>query len=429
MADILRQSKVLRAAAAPAPVAPAPQADPCDPQFLLARQVDQCRVWEGYLASCASHAKAPEARRLRDMACKVDACDAAFDRVAAADSCADWSGFIESCPGHSGMIAARFGVQLRCEAKPDAPSAPEPVAEPQPGIATAPAPAPAPAPASVAAAAAAAAPESRTSLAEVQRAARAALRARDYSEALRNYRQAADKGDATAQYMVGNFHFRGWGVVRDDTEALRWYRAAAAQGHKGAQLAVDRHATAQTTTAPATGAVTVSIPTVDHRKAPVAALATGSNAQVEAWYRAGKEHYARKAFVAALAEYEKAAAAGLAAAALDLGYMYQNGIGTERDIVQAVNYFHKAAERGNATGLRAMERVIAELTAKNPMQDAFWAVKYLELGGYAYAQKITDREVILRMQRILKGRGLYDGPLDGISGPRTLAAMRRLSPG
>ncbi len=52
------------------------------------------------------------------------------------------------------------------------------------------------------------------------------------------YRLAAEKGDADAQYQLGEMFFLGRGVRQDDEEAVRWYRMAAEQEHDSAQHAI-----------------------------------------------------------------------------------------------------------------------------------------------------------------------------------------------
>ena len=42
-------------------------------------------------------------------------------------------------------------------------------------------------------------------------------------------RARAQKGQADAQYSLGNRYARGEGVAQDDAEAVRWYRLAAEQ--------------------------------------------------------------------------------------------------------------------------------------------------------------------------------------------------------
>ena len=48
-------------------------------------------------------------------------------------------------------------------------------------------------------------------------------------------RQAAEQGDAEAQYELGGVYLGGRGVVEDEAEAARWLRLAAEQGHVNAQ--------------------------------------------------------------------------------------------------------------------------------------------------------------------------------------------------
>lgn len=46
---------------------------------------------------------------------------------------------------------------------------------------------------------------------------------------LKWFRQAADKGHASAMYFLGNMHNNGDGVHKDNVEALKWYTLAASQ--------------------------------------------------------------------------------------------------------------------------------------------------------------------------------------------------------
>ena len=61
---------------------------------------------------------------------------------------------------------------------------------------------------------------------------------RDYDEALRLYRLAADQGDADAQCSLGVMYDFGRGVERSATKARYWYGLAADQGNTHAQDAL-----------------------------------------------------------------------------------------------------------------------------------------------------------------------------------------------
>lgn len=54
-------------------------------------------------------------------------------------------------------------------------------------------------------------------------------------EYVREYRKAAEQGDASAQYNLGRVYENGRGVAEDFRESVKWYRKAAEQGFAPAQ--------------------------------------------------------------------------------------------------------------------------------------------------------------------------------------------------
>ena len=54
---------------------------------------------------------------------------------------------------------------------------------------------------------------------------------RDYAEAMKWYRKAADQGNALGEANLGALYYRGEGVRQDYAEAATWYRKAADQGN------------------------------------------------------------------------------------------------------------------------------------------------------------------------------------------------------
>ena len=54
---------------------------------------------------------------------------------------------------------------------------------------------------------------------------------KDYSEAVKWYKKAADQGYAGAQCNLGVMYENGYGVEKDYSEAAKWYRKAADQGY------------------------------------------------------------------------------------------------------------------------------------------------------------------------------------------------------
>ena len=57
-------------------------------------------------------------------------------------------------------------------------------------------------------------------------------------EALKWTRKAADQGHAGAQHNLGHMYRSGWGVPEDDREAVKWFRKAANQGYAIAQTSL-----------------------------------------------------------------------------------------------------------------------------------------------------------------------------------------------
>jgi TPR repeat protein len=57
---------------------------------------------------------------------------------------------------------------------------------------------------------------------------------KDFKEAAKWYRSAAEKGLAAAQYALGTMYHLGQGVMKDAKEGIRWLRKAAEQNYEPA---------------------------------------------------------------------------------------------------------------------------------------------------------------------------------------------------
>lgn len=64
----------------------------------------------------------------------------------------------------------------------------------------------------------------------------AAHAAGDYTRASAIFKPLADKGDACAQYQLGEMYMQGKGVPEDKARALELFKKAAAQGDQKAKL-------------------------------------------------------------------------------------------------------------------------------------------------------------------------------------------------
>ena len=60
-----------------------------------------------------------------------------------------------------------------------------------------------------------------------------------FADIAADYRAAAERGDADAQYNLGLCYAKGNGVKADMVEAVNWYRKAARQGHQDAKKALN----------------------------------------------------------------------------------------------------------------------------------------------------------------------------------------------
>ena len=65
-----------------------------------------------------------------------------------------------------------------------------------------------------------------------------AFKNKDYASAFREWKAAAEAGQAEAQFDLGVLYAQGLGVQRDLTVAERWYRKAAEQGNAEAEFAL-----------------------------------------------------------------------------------------------------------------------------------------------------------------------------------------------
>ena len=60
---------------------------------------------------------------------------------------------------------------------------------------------------------------------------------RDYAEAVKWYRRAADQGSASAQWLLASMYEVGSGVPQDYVQAHMWYNLSATQGWGAAVFA------------------------------------------------------------------------------------------------------------------------------------------------------------------------------------------------
>src|SRR5918996_5446256 len=146
----------------------------------------------------------------------------------------------------------------------------------------------------------------------------------DYVQAMKLFRQLAEKGHQWAQRRVGLMYAEGKGVPQDYQEAVKWYRLAAAQGYAPAQYSLG--------------------------------VAYEKGQGVPQDYRE------------AVKWYRLAAAQGNELAQVNLGVMYTKGRGVREDFVRAHMWFNlaAAASTGNSrdTATENRDRIASKMTAE-----------------------------------------------------------------
>ncbi len=249
-----------------------------------------------------------------------------------------------------------------------------------------------------------------------------------YKQAIREFRAAADRGDARAQNHLGQMYEDGQGLPVDIASAVKWYQKAANAGEPAAQLNLGR------------------------------------------LYRSGKG--VAQSDVTAVKWYRAAAEQGLGIAQFFMGLMYDTGKGVPSDYVQAYKWFDLAARQGDADARHKRDRLANQMTPSQLLeaerQTALALSERVARAGsalsapqggpapaatstsetssrvqVALAKPQSERDVeredanvsaralsrgeVERVQRLLNGLGYNAGKPDGIAGRGTRNAIARFS--
>lgn len=143
-----------------------------------------------------------------------------------------------------------------------------------------------------------------------------AFQEKDYGEALKRYRQAADKGDALAQNFVGWIYQNGLGTAANYAESVKWYQKASAQGFSPAITNMGW----------------------------CYQNGLGVTADVQE----------------AIKWYQKAIAQGNESAEINMGYLYENGMGVTKDYGEARKWYQMAAKNGNQEAKKDLDMLDAK---------------------------------------------------------------------
>ncbi len=147
----------------------------------------------------------------------------------------------------------------------------------------------------------------------------------NYQQAIHWFSLAAKAGEPSAQYNLSLFYIEGFGVEPDTIQAQKWYDLALAQNPDLPPLIVERPAT--------NDEVDLTLPEVDEKKKGRKAekLRAKANTKVQEL----------------IAKYRPRAEAGDAIAQYNMGVLYNEGYGDERNYKEAFKWFRMAAEQGD----------------------------------------------------------------------------------
>ena len=201
----------------------------------------------------------------------------------------------------------------------------------------------------------------------------------DYTEAIKWLRLAAEEGDANAQFYLGLSHSLGQGVVQDDREALKWHRLAAQQGIAESQFYL--------------GLIYDSgngVPENDREAVKWYRLAAEQGYD-NAQYYLGLSYDLGEGVIEndseAVKWYRQAANQGHADAQFYLGLSYDIGEGVLENDQEAVNWYRRAADQGHADAQfhLGMSYSLGDGVLANDQQAITW-YRQSALQGHAEAQ-------------------------------------------
>jgi uncharacterized protein len=154
-------------------------------------------------------------------------------------------------------------------------------------------------------------PQVTTTADDTYRKAQTLAQQKNFSDALRWYRIAADQGSVAALVALGDLYVHGQAVPQDLAAAFLWYRKAADRGNSEAED------------------------------------------DVGFFYLQGMG--VQQDFVEALRWLRKAADQGNEVAERNIGMIYLNGLGVAADRAEALRWFRKAADKGDPDSKEALQ--------------------------------------------------------------------------
>ena len=195
------------------------------------------------------------------------------------------------------------------------------------------------------------------------------------------FREASNNGVANAKYNLGVLYHQGMGVDQSIDEAMNLYKEAAKLGHPEALYNLG----------------------IAH----IEGIGVEYNPSQAAYF------------------FETAANHDVVEAAYNLGLIYENGLLGETKPDEALAWYKYAADKGSPEANSALNQLAASLgIGINDVNKIVEKIQ-LEKAQNNSEKDNVDSYMIFQVQKELMRRGLYPGPVDGVTGPMTEDAIKK----
>ncbi len=216
----------------------------------------------------------------------------------------------------------------------------------------------------------------------------------NHSEAAKWYNIAAEKGYSQAMRQLGYMYENGKGVTQDIAKALNWYRRnlTMEQNSPDSETKTVDFLKERISTLEKDSLAMLSTEKVNAgKKVNTGKKENHSNLSTSAkpdYYIKGDKAYSNGDYFEAFQYYEKAAKEdGNVSAMVAIGRLYEKGQGVSKDINEAINWYRKAANKGNALAKSKLNELTQPSKSMSAVECYNKGVDAQDAGNYAEALK------------------------------------------
>jgi TPR repeat protein len=249
----------------------------------------------------------------------------------------------------------------------------------------------------------------------------------DYAKALELYRRAAAMSDVTAISSLGYMAQYGLGMTIDYAAAVQWYEKAAAENDAYSLSSLGwmyREGV---------GVTRDYAKSLDYYKR--GADLSDLNSMGSLGYALQNGLGTPVNMEEARSWFEKAAQLGDTYSMASLAWLIENGQGGEKDYAQAKDWYQKAADGGNTYAMGNLSWLYDQGlgTQTDAVEAARLAAAAIAGGETTFINDMKagaanySADFRKQLQKQLKDKGFYTGPLDGVFGATTTNAIDRMS--